>query len=52
MKLFKRVSEKERPLNDRRRDRIERLRQQREIEEEHRRRIRAVRPDLGPLSLW
>jgi hypothetical protein len=52
MKLFRRVSKEEPALNDRRKNRVERLRRQREIEEEFRKRMRTFRPDLGPPSFW
>lgn len=51
MKLFKRLSRKEPRLEDRRKDSVERVRRQHEIEEERRKRIEALRPDLGPVSL-
>jgi hypothetical protein len=50
MKIFKRDSKKERPLEDRRKNRVERLRRQREVEEERRKRMQTLRPDLGPPS--
>lgn len=52
MKFFKRTSKEGAALKDRRKDRVERLRRQQEIEEERRKRIQALRPDLGPLCFW
>jgi hypothetical protein len=52
MKIFKRVWKEERPLEDRRKNRVERLRRQHEVEEERRKRMQTLRPDLGPPSFW
>lgn len=52
MKLLKRLSKEELPSKERRKDSVERVRRQHEIEEERRKRIRTLRPDLGPLGFW
>ena len=51
MRRLKRLS-KAPFLRDRRKDSVERLRREREIEEERRKRIETLRPDLGPFSFW
>ena len=50
MKFLKRLSKEELRLRERRKDSVERVRQQRGFKEERRKRIRTLRPDLGPLG--
>ena len=52
MQLFKRLSKEGSPSSDRRRNGVERMRRQHEIEDERRKRIQILRPDLGPLCFW
>ena len=52
MKLFREPSKEERQKSERRKDSAERMRRQHQIQEERRKVMRAVRPDLGPLGLW
>jgi hypothetical protein len=52
MKLLKRLSKEEPALNNRRKNGAERMRRQHEIEEERRKRIQTLRPDLGLLCFW
>lgn len=52
MKLFKQLLELEPQKKDRRRDSVERARRQHQIEEENRKRIQTLRPDLGLLGFW